>query len=272
AATNTGNIDLNPETAQTYTAGVVVRPKFASPWMSGLSFSVDFYDIKIRDVISTVAGNTALSRCYNLDGSNASYSTANPFCTLISRDAGGQINNIALPYLNLGGVKTRGLDIQVDYALDLGEINVVQGAKLSLNSVFSYLDSYQVQGLPGTPFQEFRGTIDYTNSLPLPRWRWLSTANVSYDGFDLGFRWRHLNAMRDVSSVISTVVAPGVPAYDLFDVTGRIAVNDRFSMRMGVTNIGNRQPPVVQGTAGFTLPGTYDIVGRSFYVGVTTRF
>ncbi len=272
AATNTGNINLKPETAQTYTAGVVVRPKFVSPWMSGLSFSIDFYDIKIRDVISTVAGNTALSRCYNLDGSNASYNTANPFCTLISRDAGGQINNIALPYLNLGGVKTRGLDIQVDYALDLGEINLVQGAKLSLNSVFSYLDSYQVQGLPGTPFQEFRGTIDYTNSLPLPRWRWLSTANFGYGGFDLGVRWRHLNAMRDVSSVISTVVAPGVPAYDLFDVTGRIAVNDRFSMRMGVTNIGNRRPPVVQGTAGFTLPGTYDIVGRSFYVGVTTRF
>jgi outer membrane receptor protein involved in Fe transport len=272
AATNTGNIDLDPETAITYTAGAVVRPGFSTPWASGLSLSVDFYDIKIRDVISTVAGNTALSRCYNLDGSNPGYSAANPFCALLSRDAAGQINNIALPYLNLGGVKTRGVDIQVDYTLDLGAVNVVQGVRLSMNSVFSYLDSYQVQGLPGTPFQEFRGTIDYTNSLPLPRWRWLSTASIGYEGFDLGFRWRHLNAMRDVSSVISTVVAAGVPAYDVFDVTGRIAVNERFSLRLGVTNIGDRQPPVVQGTAGFTLPGTYDIIGRSFYVGVTTRF
>jgi outer membrane receptor protein involved in Fe transport len=272
AATNTGNLTLDPETATTYTVGAVLRPGFSSPWASGLSLSVDYYDIKIRNVISTVAGNTALSRCYNLDGSNPTYSTANPFCTLISRDTSGQINNIALPYLNLGGIQTRGLDIQVDYALDLGAVGVAEGLKLSMNSVFSYLDSYQVQGLPGTPFQEFRGTIDYTNSLPLPRWRWLSTAGIGYNGVDVGVRWRHLNAMRDVSSVISTVVAAGVPAYDVFDITGRITVNDRFSLRLGVTNVGDRQPPVVQGTAGFTLPGTYDIIGRSFYVGVTSRF
>lgn len=272
AATNTGNINLTPETAETFTAGAVVRPRFSSPWASGLSLSVDFYDIKIRNVISTVAGNTALSRCYNLDGSNPNYDPQNEFCRLVSRDAAGQINNISLPYLNLGGLKTRGVDIQVDYALDLGEIGAIQGARVSINSLFSYLDSYQIQNLPGTPFQEFSGTIDYTNNLPLPKWRWLTTFNAGYEGAEIGLRWRHLNAMRDVSSVISTIVAPGVPAYDVFDVVGRIAVNDRFSLRLGVTNIADRAPPVVQGTAGFTLPGTYDIVGRSFYVGVTTRF
>lgn len=272
AATNIGNIDLTPETATTITAGAVLRPRLSSPWLSGLSLSADFYDIKIFDVISTVAGNTALSRCYNLDGSNPSYSATNEFCSLVRRDAAGQINNISLPYLNLGGLKTRGIDIQVDYSLDLGSVGLANGAKVSFNSLFSYLDSYQVQNLNNTPYQEFRGTIDYTNNLPLPKWRWLSTANINYRGFDLGFRWRHLNAMRDVSSVISTIAAPGVPAYDVFDVTGRLMVNDQFSVRMGVPNIGNRQPPVVQGTAGFTLPGTYDVLGRSFYVGVTTRF
>lgn len=272
AATNIGNINLKPETAKTFTVGAVLRPRLSSPWLNGFSLSVDLYDIKIRDVISTVAGNTALSRCYNFDGSNPSYSASNVFCGLVTRDAAGQINNIALPYLNLGGVKTRGVDFQVDYQLDLGAVGVANGAKLSLNSQVSYLDSYQVQNLVGTPYQEFRGTIDYTNNLPLPRWRWLTSANVVYGGFDLGVRWRHLNAMRDVSSVISTVVAPGVPAYNVFDITGRITVNERFVLRMGVTNLTDRDPPVVQGTAGFTVPGTYDVVGRSFYVGVTTRF
>ncbi len=271
-AVNAGNIDLRPETATTYTMGGVLRPSFSSPWVSGLSLSVDYYNIRISDVISTVAGNTALARCYNLDGSNADYSPANSFCRLISRDGSGQIANIALPYLNLGGLKTSGLDIQVDYQLRLDDIGVLNDARLSLNSVFSYLGSYQVQSLPNTQFQEFRGTIDYTNSLPLPRWRWLTTANLDVGAFGLGFRWRHLNAMRDVSSVISSVVAPGVPAYDLFDLTGRVEVNDRFELRMGLTNFTNRQPPVVQGQLGLTLPGTYDILGRSFYVGVKARF
>ena len=38
-----------------------------------MSLSVDYYDIDITDVIGPISGGTALSKCYNLDGSNPSY-------------------------------------------------------------------------------------------------------------------------------------------------------------------------------------------------------
>ena len=266
--TNSGNLDLTPEKATTKTAGIVLRPRFTSPMLRNLSLSVDFYDISIKDVISTVAGNTALAKCYNQDGSNPGLDAANTFCRLITRDQTGGIVNVALPYLNLGGLKTRGVDFQLDWSVPLGD-----RAKLSLNSLVSYLDSYQIKNFPADSFQQFAGTIDATNALPLPRWRYTTTGNITVGAVDLGLRWRHLNAMRDVTAVIRPASpAAGVPDYDLFDLTGRLTVNDRFQLRAGVTNLFDKKPLVVAGTPGNTLPGTYDVLGRSFYVGFKTRF
>ena len=271
--TNSGSLALTPEKASTTTAGIVLRPRFDTPLLSSFSVSVDFYDIKISNVISTIAGNTALAKCYNQDGTNPTYSAANPFCALVSRDATGGISNVALPYLNLGGLKTRGVDLQLDWTARLGDLGSLGPAVFTLNSVVSYLDSYQIKNLPGENFREFRGTIDGTNALPLPKWRYTTTANLTLGNVDLGARWRHLDSMKDVTSVISpNAVAAGVPNYDVFDITARITVNEDFQLRLGVTNVTDKQPLTVGGQLGSTLPGTYDILGRSFYVGVKTKF
>ena len=271
--TNSGNLALDPEKASTKTAGIVLRPRFASPLLRNLSLSVDYYDISISDVISTVAGNTALAKCYNQDGSNPSFDAGNTFCGLIARDQTGGITNVALPYLNLGGLKTRGIDVQLDWSVLLGSLGNGGDARVSINTLVSYLDSYQIKNFPADAFQEFAGTIDATNSLPLPRWRYTTTGNLTLGAVDVGLRWRHLNAMRDVTSIIRPASpAAGVPSYDLFDLTGRIAVNERFQLRAGVTNLFDKKPLVVAGTPGNTLPGTYDVLGRSFYVGFKARF
>ncbi|MGP7795218.1 TonB-dependent receptor domain-containing protein [Sphingomonas sp. CLY1604] len=271
--TNTGNLALTPEKASTKTLGVVLKPDFASPVLRSLSISVDYYNISIRDVISTVAGNTALAKCYNQDGSNPTYSVTNTFCQLITRDNTGGIVNVSLPYLNLGGLKTSGVDFQLDWSVPLGTLGNLGDTRLTLNSVVSYLGSYQIKNFATDPFQEFRGTIDATNALPLPRWRYTTTGNLTLGDFDFGLRWRHLNAMRDVTSVIRPASpAPGVPAYDVFDLTARIRVNDQYQFRMGVTNLFDTSPLVIAGTPGNTLPGTYDVLGRSFYVGFKARF
>lgn len=273
-ATNSGNMRLNEESAVTKTVGIVYSPKFNSALLSTLSLSVDFYDIRIKDVISTVAGNIALNRCYNVGGSNASYSAADQFCQLIHRSTlTGEIDNIALPYLNLGGLKTRGVDVQVDWGIDLGELGIGTDASLSFKSVVSYLESYQRKDLPGTPFVEYAGTIDYTNTLPLPKWRWLNSAMLSVGKVDLGIRWKHMNAMKDVSTAINAAsTVQGVKAYDTFDLTGNVEVTDKLELRAGITNLTDRQPYAVGGTPSQTLPDIYDVVGRSFFIGFRAKY
>ena len=63
-----------------------------------------------------------------------------------------------------------------------------------------------------------------------------------------------------------------MPSYDIFDLNGSWDIGDNFQFTLGVTNLFDADPPIVGGTLGQTQPGTYDIIGRSFYVGVTTRF
>jgi outer membrane receptor protein involved in Fe transport len=50
-----------PETADTYTAGVVWSPSFAP----GLNFTVDYFDIKVKDYISNIGADTIINGCVN---------------------------------------------------------------------------------------------------------------------------------------------------------------------------------------------------------------
>ena len=274
AIEQSGNLALDPETATTKTFGVVFRPAFSSPYLIGLSASIDYFDIEVDDVISTIAGTTVMAKCYNQDGSNPTYSADNEYCQLIARDASnGWIRRIALPYLNLGGLKTRGVDFQLDWEFDLAELGLAEAGTLSFRNLVTYLDSYQRKALPDSEFQEFAGTIDAAEQLALPEWRWISTTTYSRGPFSASLRWRHVDAMKDVTSVTRPAnPAPGVSSYDLFDLTARVTITDDTALRFGLTNIFDKEPLKVAGVEGSTLPGTYDIFGRLYYLGLQVKF
>ena len=206
ASATSGSTALTPETADTITAGAVLTAPIDSPWLSGLSLSVDFYDIRIKDVISQVSAVTTLNKCYNLDGSNPNYDASNAFCTLIARDATGGISLVQTPYLNLGGLRTRGIDLQADWRLNLPDTFGLPG-RFHLNVAVNFLKHYRVQILPGAPFVEYAGTIDGTQAavtppvgLPLPKSKLFANVTYSVGPASIGMRWRHRHSMRDVTS------------------------------------------------------------------------
>lgn len=275
-----GSTGLTPEKANTITAGVVLKSPFPSPWASGLSLSVDYYNIKIKDVISQVSAVTTLSKCYNQDGTNPTYDPASVFCAQITRDpTTGFITFVATPYLNLGGLRTSGYDFQGDWKLNLVDALGVPG-RLQLNTVVNFLSSYKVQFQPDGPLVQYRGTIDGTQAattpptgLPLPKWKSFTNLAYSYGPATLGFRWRHLPKMKDVTSVTRPASpAAGVPKYDIFDANLALDIMKRYQVVLGVTNIFDKDPPVVGGVLGQTQPGTYDIIGRSFFASLKARF
>jgi iron complex outermembrane recepter protein len=275
-----GSTALTPEKANTITAGAVLTAPTSNPWGSGLSLSVDYYNIKIKDVISQVSAVTTLSKCYNQDGSNSTYDPANVFCAQVTRDpTTGFITFVATPYLNLGGLRTSGFDVQADWRLNLVDTIGLPG-RLHLNTIVNFLSSYKVQVQPGAPFVSYRGTIDGTQAattpptgLPLPKWKSFTNLNYSYGPATLGFRWRHLPKMDDVTTVTRPASpAPGVGSYDIFDANLALDFQDRYRVVLGATNIFDKDPPIVGGVLGQTQPGTYDIIGRAFYASLTARF
>lgn len=273
AAYMTGNVDLQPETADTYTIGAVLTPRLDTPWLSSLSLSVDFYDIAITDAIATISTPTALNKCFNADGSNPSFATGNFFCGLIQREAAtGGINNAQQPYLNLGGYRTRGVDLQADWSVRLSEVGLGDSdIRVGLSSVVSYLDSFEVQQLPNTAFQDYAQTIG--GGMAYPRWRANTTLTLGDDRINGLLRWRRIGEMDDVSTVTNAAsTVPGVDAYDYFDASLQFAPTERYAVRVGVNNLADKSPPVVSGEAGATDAGTYDILGRTFYASITARF
>ena len=273
---SSGNKNLTPEVADTFNYGVVWTPHFAHPLLSRMSVSVDYWNIQIQKAISVIPGITALSKCYNLDGSNPTYSASNPFCALIQRDSNGQLTQILTPYLNLGGLRTDGVDIQANWRAALTDMGVAVPGDVSVTTSLSYTASFKVQTLPGTPFAEYVGTntiVGATPAGPHPDWKALTTFGYHLGAVDMGVRWRYLDGMKDVSVITSpTHPSVGTPTYQLIDLFGTYKINSKWQVRAGVTNLFDHDLPVVSSSQTSTDPATFDAVGRSYYVGLKAAF
>ncbi|MEO6186130.1 MAG: TonB-dependent receptor, partial [Steroidobacteraceae bacterium] len=100
-ATRIGNPNVDPEKADTWTAGFVYKPAFAP----GLSISTDYYDIGIGNAISVLGVQNIVNRCQA--GSAQS-------CALILRSStDGRILFVSDLVLNVAGIRSRGIDVEV---------------------------------------------------------------------------------------------------------------------------------------------------------------
>jgi iron complex outermembrane recepter protein len=273
AGLSSGNAKLDPETANTYNVGLSWTSRASAPLLSDLGVSVDYYNIDIKKVISVVPGLTALSKCYNLDGSNPAYSATNQFCQLLQRDSSGLLQVIDTPYLNLGGLKTDGIDMQLHWGVALGDLGLgANSGRLFATSGLGWLHGYSIQTLPGGPFQNYAGTNTVASGLTsstFPKWKAVTTVGYGIGGLTASVRWRYQDAMADVTSV-TTPKSPGVgvPAYSLVDVLGTYVINKQWEVRAGITNAGNHGPVYVSSSQNSTDASVFDVVGRAYYVGV----
>ncbi|MDE2050846.1 MAG: TonB-dependent receptor, partial [Gammaproteobacteria bacterium] len=268
-ALSEGNLKLTPEKANTFNFGLVWTSHSDSPMLRRLSASVDYYNIEIKNVISVVPGLATLSKCYNLDGSNPSYSPTNPFCALISRDPStGQLVLVRTPYENLGGLKTDGIDFQFNWAFDLADIHGLRvPGMLALSSGIGYNHNQEVQTLSGTPWTEYSGTN--TLNASYPKWKAITSVSYSVGGATAGLRWRYQDAMKDVSSVTSPK-SPGfgVAPYDIYDLFASYDINDSWQVRGGINNLLNHGIVAVSSSQTGSDPAVFDQIGRAYYVGV----
>lgn len=267
-----GNINLQPETAKTFTAGVVFQPTFLGEAFRRMSLSVDYYDIRLTSVISSVDVLTSVSKCFNADGSNPSYSASYILCQNLSRDpTTGQIAGSSQKLLNLGAYKTSGIDIVFDWSLPMRVLGLGNDDTLRLNVAATYLRNFDIQVNPGAPFSSYRGTITIPTgpgASAFARMKANTTIEYTHDKFSLGVKWTHVTGFKDVSTVTNAAsTVPGTPTYDLFDLFGKVRVNDKFELRGGIQNVGDRNPPPVGGFNA-TNPGVYDTIGRAFFVGI----
>jgi len=266
-ASTVGNPNVKPEIANTYTFGAVWSQEFGR---LNVRTSVDWYSIEVQQAITTIPLQSIINNCYNLNGGNPTYSPSNFYCGLTGRNlTDGTITNVLLANQNVGGFRTKGVDLETDlrYPLPVGA--------LLFNGALSYVYDWEIQTLPNTPWQNVNGEIVPTVSTlqpSTPKLRGLFRPSYEMGSFRIGGRIQYISSMVDPTFLVNPATAlPGVPTYIYYGLDA----NYRFStvnLRAGIDNIADKGPPVVRGTASVTNPTMYDTVGRRFYVGATVSF
>jgi len=277
-ATSSGNRELTPESGDTYTFGVVFGSPFEGELLSRLQVSVDWYQIEIDDVIGTIGAAQILPKCYNQDGSNPGLAADNFFCAQIRRDlATGWIANLDQPTLNLGGYFTSGVDFQLDWGFGLGAVGLDDSyGSVSLNSVISYVDTFEVQLQSNSARLDYAGTVGTPSvTLPgsIPAWKAVTSFGYQRGGVGAILKWRFIDGMSNAAIVTNPAsTVPPVGSFNYFDLYGRWKVSDSLSFEGGVNNLADKGPPLVGTTPGSTQASTYDIYGRQYYLSLNLSF
>lgn len=271
----TGNTALKPEKADTFTVGAVLRSPFSAPALSHITFSVDFYSIKVANAIGNITTAVSLQRCFNGDGSNPGYSASNYYCSLLRRDANGNLNFPQEPALNLSAYKTSGLDFQADYQVDLEQIGLAKG-RVSLNAAMAYVMTYDIQSFAGSPFLNYAGTVGNTQidtfTSTHPRWKGQTTLGYSLSPVDVAVTWNYVGPVGNATNVTTpSANVAGVAHQSTFDALLRWKVNKVVELRASLQNMFDADPPVGP-TPGAADLVAYDVLGRRFSLGINARF
>jgi iron complex outermembrane receptor protein len=277
--TSGGNPALTPEQAGTFSVGTVWNPQFDNDLMHVFLLSVDYYNIKITNAVGSLALTDILPRCFNSDGiSNPTYSTSNIYCQQIKRDSNtGDIVLAREGLLNLASYKTDGIDTEVDWSFGLGAVGLSDRAgKITVNSLVSYVHSFDVAALPGSPVLDYAGSIGNAQVSPEishPHWKANTGLGYAIGPVSATLHWRYIAAMKHQDQVVDpTATTPGVPAYSYFDFDAHWSALEHLDLTVGMTNLFDKSPPFVSGQPLTTDTATYDIIGRTYYVGFKAKF
>jgi iron complex outermembrane recepter protein len=287
-----GTPNLLPEKADTWTAGVILQPRF----VPGLALTADYFNIKVKNLIASPSFASVLNTCMGIGGATQDLA----FCDLIHRNTvtgslwqGSDLDTagyIILKNRNFEGTGlfTKGFDFQGNYSRRLGGLGT-----LNLAFVGTLVTKL------GSPTDSNPGT--FAGSTPSPKWRHTLRAGLTLpNGLGISARWRHFSGVNcdfEVQSECSVTIdpdgtagpLPGVrhpipgnerlSAADFFDLTFTARLAQRLNLRLGANNILDSDPPIAGSQAipagfgnGNTYPQVYDALGRYLFAGFTVDF
>ncbi len=295
--TTGGNLNVKPESSDSFTGGVVLTPSA----VRGLSLTVDYYRIKVKRAITAPTPGDVLGKCFGAGNANITAASAtNPDCIAVIRRnpvTGGLDGDpsttlgLITQLTNAGQLKTSGIDLALNYRRDIGF------AKLALTLSGNYTFESKFRSDATDPNSVDRDCTGYysTNCGSLqPKFQWSQRTTLSFGDVDISALWRHIDSFIQEPLDVTAGNGPAfvgtlpdgtvvnfqkIPSYDYLDLAVRFGITPKVDLTLGVNNVFNRKPPVVGSTvgptsynSGNTYPSTYDALGRDYAATVKVRF
>ena len=258
-----GNKSLKPEKSKQFGFGIVLQPT------SNFNVSLDYFDIKVKDIIATPSAQEVVSR----------FRAGDPaFAGLVTLDANGDIDTITQTLQNLGQAKLKGVDIESSLKLNAGPGNVL----LYLSG--TYMTKFD-QTSPGGAVSHKVGTIVDDNGDPV------LSSNAVQDGVVL--RWKHYLSATYSQGPWAFTLAQNfykgyrdgndlngdehrVPDQTIWDANVMYTWNKSLRLALGVKNLFDKDPPIYiptsnQFQAGYDI-SLYDPRARFVYLTASYKF
>ena len=269
-----GNMGLKPERGQSWTAGVVLEPRF----VPGLKMSVDYADIALKDQLSRVSLDQLSAYCYDsavYPNNEAQFGTNT--CDAFARYSSGAEPASTLKfamkdgwsstYLNLGQTTIRAVNTVISYRKRLADLFGQDGdwGRISVSSNLYRILEYTITstGLPAN--NEY-----YLGSIGTPRWQTNTTIGYSLKKFSTSVNIGTVSdTIRFNGSTPATIeVNPyldrkGYAVYNLFfgyDVT------QALQLRFNVNNVADKR---FEDERDGTI---YSSAGRTWQISANAKF
>lgn len=257
-----GNANLQAETSDAWTIGGVFRPEF----VPGFSLSVDYYHIKVGNVITSPSAQQIVNACYDLQSLN------NQFCKLFKRDttvglnAAEYVNNsLQVTPLNYAQLINTGIDFEATYRRQVGKLGL-------LTVLFNYTHALKKDNYLD-PTQPTVAT-SVVGLLGDPKDAAVADVSLKHNNITLGYKVRYVGKMfNGVYGQDPYLYAPEYayfPAVFYHNIRADVEIEKKFNIYAGVDNVADKLPPF-----GLTSTGDgaiYSNVGRFFYVGVKVAY
>jgi iron complex outermembrane receptor protein len=224
------NPDLKPEKARTFTVGIVLEP------VKNMMVSADVWDITMKGTIAQITEDTI-------------FGDVKKYSNLFVRNADGTLDYIVVTRMNMGGLKTRGVDLSFNYLLPTADFG-----KFGLSLDGTYTDTYQGQNDAGGAWVDSVGKVGA-----------LATGSTSANTYI--FRWRHNLRLSWTNGNFSTTLSqaytssyedtnalptqkPGQPFYNVIDpyrvwnLSANYKLGKNTRLTLGVNNVLDVDPPV----------------------------
>lgn len=264
-----GNPALQPETARSFSAGLVFSPSFAenAAWSDKFDIELTYYRHNLEGAIQAIDAQTQLDLCAT---------TQDPqYCTGINRLASGEIDTFANFLINLGSIKTDGWDADVFWTLPESNLGRF---KLSWQNTF--VTRYEARGAGGQAQPQGPGIV--VNDTAIPEWTSTATLDWTLGNWNAAWSVRHLSEMEeaclaaDPAAFCSTATTNTLAATTYHDLQLGYEFEWFKGLQLtgGVNNLFDEDPPVCTSCSlnGYEA-STYDIPGgRFFYVRANLRF
>ncbi|WP_058833716.1 TonB-dependent receptor [Luteimonas abyssi] len=264
------NPELQPEESKSWGLGLVYSPAF----IDGFDVSLDWWKIRIDNVIAAETVTSILNQCYLLSIDAA--------CDRFVRSDAGQVVDVTRTLINGGYQETAGYDVGVRYRMPETAFG-----RISFDWKTTYVDysEYRRDNEEGTPVEQYTGWAG--------DFRIKSNLNIDWAiNETVGVNWgvRYYSGMKEACSYDLdggpecnlpnftseyTLEQPSnqVGSNTFHDVQFRYNTPWDATVSLGVNNVFDREGPIMysQPNSNFPYYGGFDI-GRFMYMRYTQRF